>query len=60
MAADEDFRPEILTDDELDTLAQELGGDLTREQLLAVAQFIREAGDIEDALALLEALDKAA
>ena len=60
MAADEDFRPEILTDDELDTLAQELGGDLTREQLLAVAQFIREAGDIEDAQALLEALDKAA
>ena len=60
MAADEDFRPEILTDDELDTLAQELGGDLTREQLLAVAQFIREAGDIEDAQTLLEALDKAA
>ena len=60
MAADEDFRPETLTDDELETLTQELGGDLTREQLLAVAQFIREAGDIEDAQALLEALDKAA
>ena len=60
MAADEDFRPETLTDDELETLTQEVGGDLTREQLLAVAQFIREAGDIEDAQALLEALDKAA
>ena len=60
MAAEEDFRPDELTDDELESLAQELGGDLTPEQLLAVAQFIHEAGDIEDAQALLEALDKAA
>ena len=60
MAAEEDFRPEVLTADELEGLSQELGGELTREQLLAVAQFIREAGDLEDALAMLESLDKAA
>ena len=60
MSAEEDFRPEALSAEELDCLAQELGTDLTREQLLAIAAFIREAGDLEDAQAILAALEKAA
>ena len=60
MVPEEGCRPEELTAEELDRLVQELGTDLAPEQLLAITQFILEAGDVDNALAILESIGKAA
>ena len=50
---------EIEIDDLRAVLAEE-GTDLTHEQVLALRDFIDEAGSLEDAILALEQLDKAA